>query len=113
MFQLVVSQASPNVLYASTFEGYFRSTDDGVNWSAFSVPNVTIASLAIDPNNAAVVYVGTSDGRVLKSSDGGTSWSDANVGLPGAIATENTCLPVKSSAFQLPPRSVLLYTLTS
>ena len=81
MFQLVVAQASPNVLCASTFEGYFRSTDDGVNWSAFSVPNVTIASLAIDPGNVAVVYVGTSDGRVLKSTDRGTSWSEANVGL--------------------------------
>jgi photosystem II stability/assembly factor-like uncharacterized protein len=80
MSQLVVAQASSTVLYARTLEGYFRSTDDGANWSAFSVPNVTIASLSIDPRNVAVVYVGTSDGRVLKSTDGGTSWSEANVG---------------------------------
>ena len=89
MFQLVVSQASPNVLYASTVEGRFRSSDAGANWSAFSVPNVIVASVAIDPGNVAVVYVGTSDGRVLKSSDGGTSWSEANVGLysPSNITT--------------------------
>lgn len=81
MLQLVVGDASPNVLYARTSEGSFRSTDDGVNWSAISLPNPQVGSLAIDPENAALVYVGTSDGRVLKSTDGGTSWINANVGL--------------------------------
>ena len=81
MWQLIVAQANPNVLCASTVEGWFRSTDGGANWSAFSVPDVIISSLAIDPGNVAVVYVGTNDGRVLKSGDGGKSWSEANVGL--------------------------------
>jgi photosystem II stability/assembly factor-like uncharacterized protein len=81
MFQLIVARASPNVLYTWTVEGLYHSTDGGANWSASGLSHVTVASLAIDPGNAAVVYVGTGDGRVLKSSDGGTSWNEASVGL--------------------------------
>jgi photosystem II stability/assembly factor-like uncharacterized protein len=81
MLQLVVAEARPNVLYARTVEGCYRSTDYGVNWSAISLPNPLVGPLAIDPENAALVYVGTSDGGVFKSTDGGTSWTNANVGL--------------------------------
>lgn len=85
MLELIVAQASPNLLYARTIEGWFRSTDSGANWSTFGFTNVSVQSLAIDPENAAIVYVGTNDGRVFKSYDGGTSWSEA-VGLYGPSA---------------------------
>ena len=39
-----------------------------------------VLSLAIDPTNTQVIYVGT-DGGVFKSTNGGTSWSQINNGL--------------------------------
>jgi photosystem II stability/assembly factor-like uncharacterized protein len=89
ILQLVVAQTAPNVLYARTSEGWFRSTDGGAEWSAFSSPDATVVSLAIDPRNAATIYLGTADGSVLKSDDAGASWNEANVGLhrPSSINT--------------------------
>ena len=83
MLQLIVAQESS--LFARTIEGWFRSTNGGATWSTFLVPDVTIASLAIDPENVALIYLGTNDGRMLKSSDGGTSWIGANVAIQSGI----------------------------
>lgn len=78
----LVVPASPNVLYAETSGGWFRSADAGTEWTALGLPNGSlIASLAIDPENAAIVYAGTGEGRVLRSDDGGISWSEPNVGF--------------------------------
>ena len=39
-------------------------------------------SIAIDPSNSSIVYVGTNDGSLFKSTNGGATWSFANTGLP-------------------------------
>jgi len=47
-------------------------------------PNVTITDLAIDEFNPNVVWISTSEGDVIKSSDGGTTWDTkyrANSGI--------------------------------
>lgn len=41
-----------------------------------------INSLAIDPGTPQTVYAGTSNGGVFKSIDGGSNWSEVNIGLP-------------------------------
>jgi len=38
--------------------------------------NMSIWSIAIDPNNANVVYLGNSAGQIMKSTNGGNSWSE-------------------------------------
>ena len=35
----------------------------------------------LDPHNPGVLYAAASEGGVLKSTDGGASWDDANVGI--------------------------------
>ncbi len=94
---LAVDPAEPSVVYAGTGQsGIFKSTDGGGNWVAASsglpvqgsgssvrypYPNV----IAIDPSNRQTVYLGMGGGGVsqgvFRSSDGGTSWQRAGVGL--------------------------------
>ena len=63
-------------LFAGTNGGVFFSSDDGMNWSARGLANMTVSALAVD---GAKLYAG-GDG-VFQSTDNGTSWSDIGSGL--------------------------------
>lgn len=66
-----------------------KSVDGGATWSvtASGLPVGSLAGLAIDRSNPAVMYAGTSwyhwekGNGVLKSTNGGVSWSAVNSGL--------------------------------
>ena len=73
---LTVHPTEPNVLFAGTSNGLFRSDDAGRSkwgWkSVSSTPHeVNIWSVAIDPSDPDTVFVGTSPAAVLRSRDGG------------------------------------------
>jgi hypothetical protein len=65
--------------------GAFSSTDGGASWlptgNAFPITG-TIRSIAIDPSNASVLYVGTGCNGIFKSTNGGGTWVAINSGLP-------------------------------
>jgi uncharacterized protein (TIGR03437 family) len=75
-------------VYAGAAQGgVWRSTDNGANWIPLTdgQPSLAVGSLAIDPTNPNVIYVGTGEGNrsadtyyglgVLKSTDGGATWA--------------------------------------
>jgi len=90
---LAIDPQNPNIVYASTSGGVFKSGNGGANWSAANsgLPVGYFArSLAIDPRNPSTLYAGGSctvlgSCGIFKSTDGGTSWSPANSGLDGAV----------------------------
>lgn len=53
-------------------------------WQGIADPNVHPLALIIDPSHPRTVYVGTEQGQVLISRDGGQSWREAHQGLPQA-----------------------------
>ena len=71
-------------LYAATFgAGTFHSTNGGGQWAPLAAtPSLTL-TIAIDPRHRDVLYMGLLGGpRLIKSIDGGVTWSNANQGLP-------------------------------
>jgi len=52
-----------------------RSTDRGVTWGADVTLPSYVSCFAFDPSDAATAYAGTWKSGVLRSSDGGASWS--------------------------------------
>lgn len=80
-------------IYAGTWQGAFRSDDDGQSWKSVSLGPAWIPMGGHNPlqvnsvllGDAAgnTVYAGTRGG-VLKSTDGGASWSQKNQGLSPA-----------------------------
>jgi photosystem II stability/assembly factor-like uncharacterized protein len=67
----------------------WRTTNAGNTWTVLSgdltggTPRLnTITTIAVAPNNSAVIYAGTADGRVWVSTNGGTSWINRTSGLP-------------------------------
>ncbi len=93
---LEVAPSDPNVVYAGTGEscirgnispgdGLYRSVDAGKTWSFIGLRETRfISRIAVDPNDANVVYVaalGQVFGRnkergVYRSTDGGRTWSN-------------------------------------
>jgi photosystem II stability/assembly factor-like uncharacterized protein len=81
---LAQSELDPNVLFAGTFNGIFRSSDSGATWVELPTHSTTgllhVESLAIDPRNADVVYAGTWY-LPYKTTDGGRTWNSIKNGI--------------------------------
>jgi photosystem II stability/assembly factor-like uncharacterized protein len=71
----------------------FRSSDGGASWRSRSF-DFPVLSLAVDPGAGSTVYAGFGPAlyapeslqSVLRSRDGGVSWTEVSVGITGAIA---------------------------
>jgi hypothetical protein len=92
---LVVNFDNPDILWAGAASGgVWKSFNRGRSWTALNnqLSNFNISSMAIDPGNSKILYVGTGDGPfppvslpghgVYKSTDGGLNW----VNLPATVS---------------------------
>ncbi len=105
---IAVSTANANEVYLGG-NVLFRSTDGGAHWSVIS-PDLTrndktkqvmsggpiehdlsgaetydtIISISLAPGNPNVIWVGTDDGLVQVTRDGGRTWTNVTSAIPGA-----------------------------
>lgn len=83
----------PNVMYIGA-DRLFKSINGGLNWTAISsdltngssgqngVRYGTITTIAVSVSNAQLIWVGTDDGNVWVTSDGGLNWTKVSNSLP-------------------------------
>jgi photosystem II stability/assembly factor-like uncharacterized protein len=74
---------------STLYYGLYRSNDSGQTWSPANAGMQTtqIFGIAVDPTNAQLVYVSTNT-AVLKSVDGGTTWTQLAGAGGGPIALD-------------------------
>ena len=77
--------ASGAVYAGSEFNGVFKSSDGGQDWvqSSEGLP-ASVSTLALDPQNPAVLLAGTTGGEVYRSKDQGRSWNRLGDPLPAS-----------------------------
>jgi len=80
---VAVAPSAPDVLFAATTGGVFKSTDRGATWSALdrTIGRRDVRAVAVDPHDLDVVYAGTAGNNLYKSTDGGASWRFSGNGL--------------------------------
>jgi uncharacterized repeat protein (TIGR01451 family) len=99
---LAIAPSSPTTLYAGVQDGssnnllgLFKTIDGGANWvQLVNTPDYCAGqcfydqAIAVQPNNANVVFVGGRD-SVYRSKDGGSHWSDVTKGADGFYLHED------------------------
>jgi len=90
-----INARNPQVVYAGTGSGVFKSTDGGASWRAASagLTESYVYDLAIDQHRPATLYAAT-QGGVFKSQDGGGSWRKTSMppGVEGRDAVVSLAL---------------------
>ena len=86
---IAIDPRDNNVVYMGAAEGgVWKTTDGGITWKPLTDDQASLAigAIALDPTNPDTVYVGTGEENfagdsyygagILKSTDGGTSWTN-------------------------------------
>jgi photosystem II stability/assembly factor-like uncharacterized protein len=89
----VMDPANPNIMYFGA-ESLFKSVDGALSWEPISgdlsngpvgiggVVYGTITSISVSPLDGNIIYVGTDDGNVWVTSNGGQDWTKISATLP-------------------------------
>jgi hypothetical protein len=84
VYAVAASKSSPSIVYAATGSSIFKSVDAGVSWqnlTSIGVDQQVWPALAVDPTNPSIVYAATDEKGVIKTTNGGASWTVSNAGI--------------------------------
>ena len=84
---ILFSLETPGMMWISTQGGGFRSPDSGLTWESLAAPSGGVNTLAVDPHDLQVIYLGYNGTGIAKTVDGGVAWSEINQGLAGVYPT--------------------------
>lgn len=73
---LAIHPLKPEVVYAGTQEGPYRSSDHGEHWEKVSVPDhaTPVWSLLFHPRDPTVMFAGYENCEIYRTEDGGQRW---------------------------------------
>ena len=105
---MLVAPSDTNVIYLGRLTNFYRSTDGGITWATIPMGISTaaiITGMAISPTDANTVWVTvssynsfiyTSNEKVYKSTNGGTTWT--NITYSGLPAVPVNCIVYQNSS---------------
>lgn len=78
------SAAQPQVVYAAGHDTFFKSTDGGQTWESpkTDLPATDIHGMAVSPDKAGLIYANLTRFGVVRSEDGGATWTKAAGAFP-------------------------------
>jgi photosystem II stability/assembly factor-like uncharacterized protein len=102
LHRMVIDPNNPDRFYLATGVGAYRSDDAGATWERLTRRGERMGYpdfLFLDPSGDGTVYMagshlnpaawfadGVADSSVMKSADGGATWTELNHGLPTPVA---------------------------
>lgn len=85
---LALDPAAPATLYAGTDTALFRSTDAGKTWARLPGIGEQVDEVVAAPTTPTAIYAAVSGSGVLRSIDGGQSWTPTGSGLDGVSVVD-------------------------
>ncbi len=74
----------PGTVWVATGGGLFVTADNGDSFAGPLFGAGRFQDVAVSPLDAGIVYAGTTDGNVIRTTDGGQNWASIAAGLPRA-----------------------------
>lgn len=93
--EVVVDVVDPDVVYAGTENGVFRSSDAAGTWVPLALDGIAVYSLAQDERSAEFMIAGTDSG-VFVTVDGGRTWNLV-LGRPESGVVSNVAIAPSDS----------------
>lgn len=94
----ILDPTTPSTIYLGT-QRVYRSDDHGSNWSPVGPDDMTnggtLVSLEVNRSFPDIVYAGSNDGRVWRSTNRGIDWMDLSAGLPGRSINDIAADPTR------------------
>lgn len=80
VIQILIDPSNPNIVYAGTNQGVYRSTDGGETWEPRNgglggYGDLVISGIARHPTNPDILYIATWGYGLFKSTDAGRNWT--------------------------------------
>ncbi|MBO88395.1 MAG: hypothetical protein CMP14_02645 [Rickettsiales bacterium] len=84
---VVVDPRNTNRVFVGTQVGPYVSEDGGDNWTALTLPsdNAVTWSILLHPDDPDIVYAGTQDQGIFRTSNSGKSWDELEVPEPNGL----------------------------
>jgi photosystem II stability/assembly factor-like uncharacterized protein len=100
VYAFVVSRNISGTMWIGTaWDGSLKSTDGGHTWLPFgNLPRGNVISLAVDPKDSNIVYMGAGGRGVYKTTDDGATSYPVNNGLAGIVPAAMAVMPGNPSA---------------
>ncbi|MGD8895334.1 MAG: hypothetical protein PVJ73_04790 [Acidobacteriota bacterium] len=83
---------APDTLFAGTTEGLWTTEDGGASWTLRTSRQLVVNALLTQPDGS--LLVGTDGAGVLRSTDGGRTWTDSNRGFSERFVSRVLFAPI-------------------
>jgi len=84
---ITVDPTTPSTVWAGGFDGIYKTTDNGEQWTAMTSAPSGADGIAVDPFDSATVYATVLSRGVYETTNGGASWRAVNKGLTNVGVT--------------------------
>ncbi|MBK7851073.1 MAG: T9SS type A sorting domain-containing protein [Bacteroidetes bacterium] len=89
IWDLQFNPQNPDVIYAATTEGIYKTTDAGSTWNLV-LNQLMVMDLLVDPVDTNTIYAGignvdSTGSGIYRSTNSGAQWSRLTTGLPGPM----------------------------
>lgn len=75
---IAVDPGQPEIVYMGSSNGIYKTADGALTWK-YVLNGIRIGDVVVDPNDSDLIYaagISSNNGKVIKSTDGGSSWSE-------------------------------------
>jgi photosystem II stability/assembly factor-like uncharacterized protein len=81
---VTVDPINYQIAYLACDSGVYKTTDMGMSWAQYGIPDLIYRDVAIDPANPQHIFAASNAG-VFASTDGGMTWGSMSEGIPAGL----------------------------